>query len=129
MKTEYRWSSLFNISKQSVNPGKNFGAYGMAKATLLYLMKQYAVEYSEYGIRFNGINADRIKTGLLNEKMIKLRARSRGISKKEYMSGNLLNVEVKPDDIAEAFYFLAQSKKTTACILTIDGGKIEASLR
>ncbi len=120
---------LFNISKQAVNPAPNFGAYGMSKATLLYLMKQYAVEFGSFGIRFNGINADRIKTGLLDDRMIKLRAKSRGISKQNYMKGNLLNIEVEPDDVADAFYFLAMSKKTTACVLTIDGGKIEASLR
>ena len=33
-------------------------------------MKQYALEYGKYNIRFNGINADRIKSGLLTEKMI-----------------------------------------------------------
>ncbi len=120
---------LLNISKQSVNPAPNFGAYGMPKATLFYLMKQYAVENGEYGIRFNGINADRIKSKLLNDKLINLRAKSRGVSKEKYMMGNLLNVEVKPEDVADAFYFLAISKKTTACVLTVDGGKVEASLR
>jgi len=32
-------------------------------------------------------------------------------------------------DVAEAFYNLATSKKTTAAILTVDGGNIEASFR
>ena len=45
------------------------------------------------------------------------------------MSGNLLQKEVKPKDVANAFFYLALSLKTTACILTVDGGNIEASLR
>ena len=28
---------LYNISKQSINPGKNFGPYGIAKKLQLYL--------------------------------------------------------------------------------------------
>jgi len=41
---------LFNISKQSVNPGKNFGPYGLPKSALLSLCKQYAVDYGSYGL-------------------------------------------------------------------------------
>ena len=122
-------SILFNISKQSVNPGTNFGSYGLPKATLLFLMKQYALEFSKYGIRFNGINADRIKSGLLSKELIFKRAKARGLSINSYMSGNLLKKEVKPEDVANAFYFLSRSLKTTACIITVDGGNIEASLR
>ena len=122
-------SILFNISKQSVNPGKDFGSYGLPKSTLLFLMKQYALEFGQYGIRFNGINADRIKSGLLNEKLITKRAKKRGLSIKSYMTGNLLKKEVKPNDVANAFFYLSCSLKTTACILTVDGGNIEASLR
>ena len=62
---------LFNISKQSVNPGKNFGPYGLPKSALLSLCKQYAVDYGSLGIRSNGVNADRIRSGLLNDKMIR----------------------------------------------------------
>ena len=42
---------LFNISKQAVNPGKEFGAYGLSKAATLFLVKQLALELGEYGIR------------------------------------------------------------------------------
>ncbi len=120
---------LFNISKQSVNPGKNFGPYGLPKSALLSLCKQYAVDYGSYGIRSNGINADRIRSGLLNNKMIKSRAKARDLSEEEYMSGNLLKNEVKANDVAEAFFNLATSKKTTGAVLTVDGGNIAASLR
>ena len=37
----------------------------------LSLCKQYAVDYGSYGIRSNGVNADRIRSGLMNDKMIR----------------------------------------------------------
>ncbi len=120
---------LFNISKQSVNPGKNFGPYGLPKSALLSLCKQYAVDYGSYGIRSNGVNADRIRSGLLNENMIKSRAKAREVSTDQYMKGNLLLNEVKAEDVAKAFFHLAISKKTTGAVLTVDGGNIAASLR
>ncbi|WP_440932691.1 bifunctional aldolase/short-chain dehydrogenase [Candidatus Pelagibacter sp.] len=120
---------LFNISKQSVNPGKNFGPYGLPKTALLSLCKQYAVDYGSLGIRSNGVNADRIRSGLLNDGMIKSRAKAREVSTDEYMRGNLLLNEVKAEDVAKAFFHLAVSKKTTGAVLTVDGGNIAASLR
>ena len=120
---------LFNISKQSVNPGKNFGPYGLPKSALLSLCKQYAVDYGSCGIRSNGVNADRIRSGLMTDKMIKSRAKARQVSTDNYMRGNLLLNEVKAEDVAKAFFHLAISKKTTAAILTVDGGNIAASLR
>ena len=120
---------LFNISKQSVNPGKNFGPYGLPKSALLSLCKQYAVDYGSLGIRSNGINADRIRSGLLNDSMIKDRAKAREMTTDTYMKGNLLLDEVKAMDVAKAFFHLAISKKTTGAVLTVDGGNIAASLR
>jgi len=120
---------LFNISKQSVNPGKNFGPYGLPKSALLSLCKQYAVDYGSYGIRSNGVNADRIRSGLMTDKMIKNRAKARSVTTADYMKGNLLLDEVKAEDVAKAFFHLAVSKKTTGAVLTVDGGNIAASLR
>ena len=120
---------LFNISKQSVNPGKNFGPYGLPKSALMSLCKQYALDYGSHGIRSNGVNADRIRSNLLDNKMIKLRSQARGVSEQEYMKGNLLRKEVKAQDVAQAFFNLANSKKTTGSIFTVDGGNIAASLR
>ena len=120
---------LFNISKQSVNPGKNFGPYGLPKSALLSLCKQYAVDYGSYGIRSNGVNADRIRSGLMNDKMIRTRAKARSVSTDDYMRENLLLNEVKAEDVAKAFFHLATSKKTTGAVLTVDGGNIAASLR
>jgi NAD(P)-dependent dehydrogenase (short-subunit alcohol dehydrogenase family) len=122
-------SILFNISNQSVNPGKDFGPYGIPKAATLALMKQYAVDHGREGIRANGINAGRIRSGLMTDQMIVERAGARGMTPHEYMAGNLLGVEVTASDIADAFLHLAQMDKVNAAVLTVDGGVMATSLR
>ena len=120
---------LFNVSKQAVNPGKDFGPYGLPKASTLFLMKQYALDHGRDGIRANAVNADRIRTGLLTDAMIATRSKARGLAENDYMGANLLGREVTADDVADAFVYLATANKTTAATLTVDGGNIEASLR
>ena len=120
---------LFNVSKQAVNPGPNFGPYGIPKAALLALMRQYALDYGADGIRANAVNADRIRSGLLTEEMIASRAKARGLSEQDYMSGNLLGREVTADDVAQAFLHQALALKTTADVTTVDGGNIAAAMR
>ncbi len=120
---------LFNISKQAVNPGNNFGPYGIPKASTLLLMRQYTLEYGKFGIRSNGVNADRIRSGIVTNKMIASRAKARNVTQLEYMSGNLLKTEVLAEDVGKAFLSLAKAKKTTGDIMTVDGGNIPAALR
>ncbi|HEU5020054.1 MAG TPA: bifunctional aldolase/short-chain dehydrogenase [Pseudolabrys sp.] len=120
---------LFNVSKQAVNPGPNFGPYGLPKAATLFLVRQYALDYGADGIRANAVNADRIRSGLLTGEFIKERAKARGVSEKNYMSGNLLGREVTADDVAQAFLAQALALKTTADVTTVDGGNIAAALR
>ena len=120
---------LFNVSKQAVNPGQNFGAYGLPKATLMFLVRQLALEFGSDGIRVNGVNADRIRSGLLNDQMISRRSEARGVSEADYLAGNLLGQEVEARHVADGFLALAQSYRTTGHILTIDGGNVEAALR
>jgi len=120
---------LFNVSKQAVNPGPNFGPYGIPKAAALALMRQYALDYGSDGIRANAVNADRIRSGLLSADMIASRSKARGLSEKDYMSGNLLGREVTADDVAQAFLHHALALKTTADVTTVDGGNIAAAMR
>ncbi|MCP5411576.1 MAG: bifunctional aldolase/short-chain dehydrogenase [Alphaproteobacteria bacterium] len=120
---------LFNVSKQAVNPGKEFGPYGLPKAATLFLVKQYALDHGKDGIRANAVNADRIRSGLLTDDMVAARSKARGLSEADYLAGNLLKREVTAADVADAFVYLAGAAKTTAAIVTVDGGNIEASLR
>lgn len=120
---------LFNASKQAINPGQNFGAYGLPKAATLFLSRQYALEYGRFGIRSNAVNADRIRSGLLSDDMISERSKARGLSEGDYMAGNLLQQEVLAEDVAEAFLHQALAQRTTAHVTTVDGGNIAAILR
>ncbi len=120
---------LFNVSKQAVNPGKGFGAYGLPKAATFFLVRQLALELGGDGIRVNGVNADRIRSGLLTDAFIAERARARGVDADAYMAGNLLKREVEARHVADAFVALARAERTTGHVMTVDGGNVEASLR
>ncbi len=120
---------LFNASKQAVNPGADFGAYGLPKAATLFLSRQYALDLGKYGIRANAVNADRIRSGLLDDQMVANRSKARGLSEADYMGGNLLGLEVTAEDVAQAFVHQALALKTTGNVTTVDGGNIAAALR
>jgi rhamnose utilization protein RhaD (predicted bifunctional aldolase and dehydrogenase)/NAD(P)-dependent dehydrogenase (short-subunit alcohol dehydrogenase family) len=120
---------LFNVSKQAVNPGQGFGAYGTAKAALLALVRQYALELGPEGVRVNALNPDRIRSGLLSPAMVAERAKARGVSEAAYMAGNLLGAEVVAEDVAQAFVFAALLEKTTGAVIPVDGGNVASMMR
>lgn len=120
---------LFNASKAAFNPGEGFGPYAIAKAALVALMKQYALEHGRDRIRANAVNADRIRSGLLPPEVVESRARARGLDPAAYFRANLLAREVTADDVAQAFVGLALAGSTTAAVVTVDGGNIAASPR
>jgi NAD(P)-dependent dehydrogenase (short-subunit alcohol dehydrogenase family) len=120
---------LFNVSKQAVNPGPDFGAYGLPKAATLFLVRQYALDHGAEGIRANAVNADRIRGGMLTAEMVAARARARGLDEHGYLAGNLLGREVTAFDVAQAFVHQALALRTTASVTTVDGGNIAAALR
>jgi rhamnose utilization protein RhaD (predicted bifunctional aldolase and dehydrogenase)/NAD(P)-dependent dehydrogenase (short-subunit alcohol dehydrogenase family) len=120
---------LFNASKAAFNPGKNFGPYALPKSAVVALTKQYALDYGSDGVRSNAINADRIRTALFSEEVVKERAGARGLSPDDYFRNNLLQEEVYDTDVAQGFLNLALAEKTTGSIITIDGGNIAASPR
>jgi NAD(P)-dependent dehydrogenase (short-subunit alcohol dehydrogenase family) len=120
---------LFNVSKQAINPGPDFGAYGTPKAALLALVRQYALEHGADAIRVNAVNPDRIRSGLLTEDMIRARSQARHLSEADYMAGNLLRQEVLAEDVAAAFVASALLEKTTGNVITVDGGNVAAMLR
>ncbi|MBC8072220.1 MAG: SDR family oxidoreductase, partial [Deltaproteobacteria bacterium] len=120
---------LFNASKSAFNPGPGFGPYAIAKAALVALMKQYAVEGGPAGIRANAINADRVRTSLLDPTELAERARARGLDPDAYFRANLLGAEVGVDDVAQAMLALALAERTTGAVLPVDGGNIAASPR
>ncbi len=120
---------LFNVSKQAVNPGPNFGPYGLPKAATLALVRQYALDYGGDGIRANAVNADGIRGGLLTPQFVEQRAAAYGMTASAYMSRNLLGREVTAADVAEAFLSLALARNTTGSFATVDGGNLAAAPR
>ena len=120
---------LFNVSKQAVNPGPDFGPYGTSKAALLALMRQYAIEHGASGITSNAVNADRIRTGLMTDAMVAERSKARGLTADAYMRGNLVGREVLASDVAAAFVHLAKARTSTGAVLTVDGGNVAAMMR
>ena len=120
---------LFNASKAAFQPGVGMGPYALPKAGVIALMKQYALEYGEHGVRSNAVNADRVQTGLFEDGMLEARAVARGVSVEEYLSGNLLGREVLAEHVATAFVHLACSHTTTAATLPVDGGNLPAAPR
>ena len=120
---------LFNASKSAFNPGPEFGPYSVAKAALVALMKQYALELGPIGVRVNAVNADRVRTELISEAEIAERAKARGLDSEAYFASNLLGKEVTAGHVASAFVALALSERTTGCAIPVDGGNIAASPR
>jgi NAD(P)-dependent dehydrogenase (short-subunit alcohol dehydrogenase family) len=120
---------LYNVTKQAVNPGPDFGPYGTSKAALMALMRQYAIEHGASGITSNAVNADRIRTGLMTDAMVAARSKARGVSPEEYMRGNLVHREVLAEDVAAAFVHLAKARTSTGAVLTVDGGNVAAMMR
>jgi rhamnose utilization protein RhaD (predicted bifunctional aldolase and dehydrogenase)/NAD(P)-dependent dehydrogenase (short-subunit alcohol dehydrogenase family) len=117
---------LFNASKAAFNPGPSFGPYAVAKAALVALMRQYAIDLGKFGVRSNAVNADRIRTGLFSAEIIDTRSKARGLTPESYFKSNLLEREVTAEDVANAFAYLATARATTGCVLTVDGGNAAA---
>ncbi len=117
---------LFNASKSAFNQGPGFGPYAVAKAALVALMRQYAVDLGAHQIRSNAVNADRVRTAIFPPNVVESRAAARGLSTDEYFRSNLLVREVEAGDVADAFAYLAQARSTTGCTLTVDGGNAAA---
>lgn len=117
---------LFNASKSAFNQGPRFGPYAVAKAALVALMRQYAIDLGASGIRANAVNADRIRTELFGGGVLEARAKARGVSVDDYFRANLLGRETTADDVARAFVHLATAEATTGCVVTVDGGNAAA---
>lgn len=120
---------LFNASKAAFNPGEGFGPYAVAKAALVALMKQHALEGARLGIRANAVNADRVRTGLFPPDVVEARAAARGLAPDAYFQANLLSREVTPADVADTFLNLALARSTTGAVVPVDGGNLAAAPR
>ncbi len=125
---------VFNASKNVPAPGAGMAAYSAAKAAETQLARVFALEGAPLGVRVNILHPDAVfqDTKLWSEDVRRERAKAHGVPLEEleafYQGRNLLNVPVRPEDVAEAALFFAsdRSSRTTGATLAVDGGVKEA---
>ena len=123
-------SVILVCTKNTFDPGRDFGAYSAAKAAQLQLGRVLAIENGEHGIRVNMVNPDAVfaDSRLWSDDLRAGRAAAHGVDvdllEDFYRSRNLLQTSIGADDVAEAVLFLAgdRAAKTTGAVLPVDGG-------
>ncbi|MEC7584687.1 MAG: bifunctional aldolase/short-chain dehydrogenase [Planctomycetota bacterium] len=127
---------VLQVSKNAFAPGAGFGAYSASKAAVLQLGRIAALEFAEFGVRVNMVNADAVFgdaeiPSKLWEEVGPDRMRARGLDaeglREFYRERSLLKVAVTPADVAAAvLFFAAGSTPTTGAVLPVDAGIPEA---
>ncbi|MFK4821250.1 bifunctional rhamnulose-1-phosphate aldolase/short-chain dehydrogenase [Ochrobactrum quorumnocens] len=121
---------VFVASKNGLAASPGASAYCTAKAAEIHLARCLALEGAEIGIRVNVVNPDAVLRGskIWDGEWREQRAASSKIDVTEleehYRKRSLLKLNVLPEDIAEAIYFLASdaSAKSTGNIINVDAG-------
>nr|WP_134494918.1 bifunctional rhamnulose-1-phosphate aldolase/short-chain dehydrogenase [Microvirga pakistanensis] len=121
---------VFVASKNGLASSPNASAYCTAKAAEIHLARCLALEGAEAGIRVNTVNPDAVLRGskIWSGEWREQRAASSNLAVDEleehYRKRSLLKLNVFPEDIAEAIYFLASdaSAKSTGNIINVDAG-------
>jgi rhamnulose-1-phosphate aldolase/alcohol dehydrogenase len=128
---------IFVASKNGLASSPNASAYCTAKAAEIHLARCLALEGAEAGIRVNTVNPDAVLRGskIWSGEWREQRAVSSKIDISEleehYRKRSMLKLNVFPEDIAEAIYFLAsdQSSKSTGNIINVDAGNAQSFTR
>jgi rhamnulose-1-phosphate aldolase/alcohol dehydrogenase len=128
---------VFVASKNGLAASPNASAYCAAKAAEIHLARCLALEGAEAGIRVNTVNPDAVLRGskIWNGEWREQRAASSNLQVDEleehYRKRSLLKLNVLPEDIAEAVYFLASdaSAKSTGNIINVDAGNAQSFTR
>ena len=128
---------VFVASKNGLASSPNASAYCTAKAAEIHLARCLALEGAEAGIRVNTVNPDAVLRGskIWSGEWREQRAASSKIEvddlEEHYRKRSMLKLNVFPEDIAEAIYFLAsdQSAKSTGNIINVDAGNAQSFTR
>ncbi|HEX5052012.1 MAG TPA: bifunctional aldolase/short-chain dehydrogenase [Planctomycetota bacterium] len=129
-------SIVVQASKNTFAPGAGFGAYSASKAAALQLARVAALEFAEFGVRCNVINADAVfgdddVPSRLWQEVGPDRMQARGLDagglREYYRRRSLLGTTVLPRHVGEAVvFFAAMRTPTTGAVLPVDGGLPEA---
>jgi rhamnulose-1-phosphate aldolase/alcohol dehydrogenase len=128
---------VFVSSKNGLASSPNASAYCTAKAAEIHLARCLALEGADAGIRVNTVNPDAVLRGskIWTGEWREQRAASSKLAVDEleehYRKRSLLKLNVFPEDIAEAIYFLASdlSAKSTGNIINVDAGNATSFTR
>jgi rhamnose utilization protein RhaD (predicted bifunctional aldolase and dehydrogenase)/NAD(P)-dependent dehydrogenase (short-subunit alcohol dehydrogenase family) len=127
---------VLQVSKNAFAPGAGFGGYSASKAAALQLGRIAALEYAEFGVRVNMINADAVfgdgeVPSQLWAEIGPDRMKARGLDadglRAFYRDRSLLKRTVTPQDVADAVIWLASNAHaTTGAVIPVDSGIAEA---
>jgi rhamnulose-1-phosphate aldolase/alcohol dehydrogenase len=128
---------VFIASKNGLAASPNAAAYCTAKAAEIHLARCLALEGAPAGIRVNVVNPDavlrgsKIWTGEWREQRAAAYKMRPDELEEHYRQRSLLKLDVLPEDVAEAAYFLASdmASKSTGNILNVDAGNAQSFTR
>jgi NAD(P)-dependent dehydrogenase (short-subunit alcohol dehydrogenase family) len=112
-------------SKNVPAPGPGVAAYSASKAALQQLARVAALEWGRDGIRVNIIHPNAVfDTALWTEERIAARAAAYHLDVEAYRRSNVLGIEVRSRDVAEAAVELCGPRfsRTTGAQVPVDGG-------
>jgi rhamnose utilization protein RhaD (predicted bifunctional aldolase and dehydrogenase)/NAD(P)-dependent dehydrogenase (short-subunit alcohol dehydrogenase family) len=112
-------------SKNVPAPGPGAAAYSASKAALTQLARVAALEWGADGIRVNTLHPNAVfDTAAWTEDVLATRAQHYGVSVEEYKKKNVLNVEIRSQDVAELAAEVCGPlfSKTTGAQVPVDGG-------
>jgi rhamnose utilization protein RhaD (predicted bifunctional aldolase and dehydrogenase)/NAD(P)-dependent dehydrogenase (short-subunit alcohol dehydrogenase family) len=112
-------------SKNVPAPGPGVAAYSASKAALQQLARVAALEWGRDGIRVNIIHPNAVfDTALWTEERVAARAAAYHLDVEAYRRSNVLGIEVRSRDVAEAAVELCGPRfsRTTGAQVPVDGG-------
>lgn len=131
MKLQKRAAAIvFIASKNGLVASPGAAAYCTAKASEIQLARCLALEGAPNGIRVNVVNPDAVLSGskIWSSEWREQRAKAYNMEpdqlEEHYRQRSLLKLNVLPEDIAAAVYFLVSDRaaKSTGNVLNVDAG-------
>jgi NAD(P)-dependent dehydrogenase (short-subunit alcohol dehydrogenase family) len=128
---------VFITSKNAVVASPSASLYSALKAAEQHLARCLADEGGPFGIRVNCVMPDGVirGTNIFTPQELEKSAARHGVKPEDidefYRTRNALKVNITPQDVAEAVFFLVseQSGKITGAALTVDGGVTASYVR